>query len=44
MAMENVSRVRGFGNSQDQARRNALKNTADGVSDSFIKQIAANAN
>lgn len=41
---ENVSRVRGFGNSQDQARRNALKNAADGVSESFIKQVAANAN
>lgn len=40
----NISRVRGFGNSQDQARRNALKNAADGVSESFIKQIAANAN
>jgi uncharacterized caspase-like protein len=40
----NISRIRGFGNSQDQARRNALKNAAEGVSDSFIKQVAANAN
>ena len=44
IARENVSRVKGFGNSQDQARRNALKNAADGVSDSFIKQVIANAN
>ena len=40
----NISRIRGFGNTQDQARRNALKNAADGVSESFIKQVAANAN
>jgi hypothetical protein len=39
----NISRIRGFGNSQDQARRNALKNAADGVSEWFIKQVAANA-
>jgi hypothetical protein len=44
IARENISRVRGFGNSQDQALRNALKNAADGVSESFIKQVAANAN
>ncbi len=44
IARENISRVRGFGNSQDQARRNALKNAADGVPESFIKQVAANAN
>ena len=44
IARENVSRVRGFGNSQDQARRNALKNAADGVSAAFIEQVAANAN
>jgi hypothetical protein len=44
IARENVSRVKGFGNSQDQARRNALKNAADGISDSFIKQVIANAN
>jgi hypothetical protein len=44
ISRENISRVRGFGNSQDQARRNALKNAADGVSESFIKQVAANAN
>jgi hypothetical protein len=43
IARENVSRVRGFGNSQDQARRNALKNAADGVSGSFIQAVAANA-
>jgi hypothetical protein len=44
LTVANISRVRGFGNSQDQARRNALKNAADGVSESFIKQVAANAN
>ena len=41
---DNISRKRGFGNSDDQARRNALKNAADGVSDLFIKKLAANAN
>jgi uncharacterized caspase-like protein len=44
IARENLSRVRGFGNSQDQARRNALKNAADGVSESFMKQVVSNAN
>jgi hypothetical protein len=43
IARENISRVRGFGNSQDQARRNALKNAGDGVPESFIKKVAANA-
>lgn len=40
---DNISRKRGFGNSHDQARRNALKNAADGVSDLFIRKLAANA-
>lgn len=39
----NVSRVRGLGNSQDQAQRNALKNAADGISESFIKHVSTNA-
>jgi hypothetical protein len=44
IARENISRVRGFGNSQDQAQRNALKTVADLVSGSFIGQVVANAN
>lgn len=44
IAGDSISRIRGFGNSQDQARRNALKNAADGVSESFIKQVAAKTN
>lgn len=44
IARYTISRIRGFGNSEDQARRNALKNAAEEVSDSFIKQVAANAN
>jgi hypothetical protein len=44
LSVTNVSRVRGFGNSQDQARRNALKNSAEGIPESFTKQVAANAN
>lgn len=43
LTVANISRVRGFGNSQDQARRNALKNAADGVSVSFIQAVVANA-
>jgi uncharacterized caspase-like protein len=41
---DTISRKRGFGNSDDQARRNALKTAAESVSDSFIKKLAANAN
>ena len=41
---DTISRRRGFGNSDDQARRNALKNAAEGVSNSFINKLAANAN
>jgi uncharacterized caspase-like protein len=41
---DNISRKRGFGNSHDQARRNALKTAAEGVSESFINKIAASAN
>jgi uncharacterized caspase-like protein len=44
LSVANVSRVRGFGNSQDQARRNAMKNSAEGIPQSFSKQVTANAN
>lgn len=44
IGVENILRVRGFGNSQDQARRNALKNSAEGVSKQFIKQVITEAN
>ena len=36
-----ISRRRGFGNSNDQARRNALKSAAEGISDSFILKLVA---
>jgi uncharacterized caspase-like protein len=38
-----ISRRRGFGNTHDQARRNALKSAAEGVSDSFILKLVADA-
>jgi hypothetical protein len=40
---DQISRRRGFGNSNDQARRNALKNAAEGISDSFILKLVADA-
>jgi hypothetical protein len=41
---DSILRKRGFGNTHDQARRNALKNAAESISDSFIKKLLANAN
>ena len=40
---DHISRRRGFGNSNDQAQRNALKSAAEGVSDSFIRKLVADA-
>ncbi len=40
---DHISRRRGFGNSHDQARRNALKSAAEGVSESFIRKLVADA-
>ena len=40
---DHISRRRGFGNTHDQARRNALKSAAEGVSDSFILKLVADA-
>jgi hypothetical protein len=40
---DHISRRRGFGNSHDQARRNALKSAAEGISDSFILKLVADA-
>ena len=39
VATENISQLRGFGNTRDQAARNALKNAADQAAESLIKQI-----
>jgi hypothetical protein len=38
---DHISRRRGFGNSNDQARRNALKSAAEGISDSFILKLVS---
>ena len=40
---DHISRQRGFGNSHDQAQRNALKSAAEGISDSFIRRLVADA-
>jgi len=40
---DHISRRRGFGNTHDQARRNALKSAAEGISDSFILKLVADA-
>jgi hypothetical protein len=44
VARESISDVRGFGNTQEQAARNALKNVSARVSESFIKQVSVSAN
>jgi hypothetical protein len=43
VAWESISDVRGFGNTQEQAARNALKNAGEKVSESFIKRLFLNA-
>lgn len=43
VAVENVSRVRGFGNTRDQAARDALAKAGEKISESFIRQISTNA-
>lgn len=39
IGIERFSEVRGFGNTQDQARRNALKNAGEGISSSFFDLV-----
>lgn len=36
---ERFNETRGFGNTQDQARKNALQSAAEGVSDSFLNSV-----
>lgn len=43
VAVENVSRVRGFGNTRDQAARDAFSKASEKISESFIRQIFAKA-
>jgi len=43
VARESVADARGFGNTQEQAARNALRNAGEKVSYSFIKQVLLNA-
>src|SRR5262245_51249871 len=43
VATENISQLRGFGNTRDQAADNALKNAAEQAAESLIKQILAGA-
>jgi hypothetical protein len=43
VAVENVSRIRGFGNTRDQAARDALTKAGEKISESFIRQISTNA-
>ncbi|HYE75494.1 MAG TPA: hypothetical protein VEF04_19285, partial [Blastocatellia bacterium] len=40
---DHISRQRGFGNTRDQARRNAVRSAAEGVSNSFILKLVADA-
>jgi hypothetical protein len=39
VGVERFTDVRGFGNSQEQSRKNALKSAAEGISDSFLNQV-----
>jgi hypothetical protein len=41
IALENISAVRGFGNAQEQASKNALKTATEKISEQFIKQTSA---
>lgn len=36
---EKIDQVRGFGNTREQARKNALKSAAEGISDSFLNLV-----
>ncbi|MDQ3180086.1 MAG: caspase family protein [Acidobacteriota bacterium] len=39
ISSERFDEVRGFGNTQEQARRNALKTAAEGISESFLNLV-----
>jgi hypothetical protein len=43
LAIERINGVRGFGNTQEQAKEDTLKNVGEGISESFIKLVAENA-
>jgi len=43
VAFEDISGARGFGNTQDEALKNTFKQAGERISDSFIRQISANA-
>jgi hypothetical protein len=41
VAIETISDARGYGNSQDQAVKNALKKASELISEKFIKQVSS---
>ncbi len=41
VAIETISNARGYGNSQDQAVKNALKKAGELISEKFIKQVSS---
>lgn len=41
IALDNLPHIRSYGNSQDQANKNALMDVSEKISDKFIKQISA---
>ena len=43
IAVEYIAEAKGFGNKQEQARRNALKEAAASVSESFLNKVAGDA-
>ena len=43
VAFENISNIKGFGNSQEQASANALEKASQSISNTFISQVFENA-
>jgi hypothetical protein len=43
VAMENISTVRGFGNTRSQAKADVMRNIGQGVSESFINLVSEKA-
>jgi len=43
VAMENISTIRGFGNTRSQAKADVMRNVGEGVSESFINLVAEKA-
>lgn len=43
VALENISKVRGFGMTPSQAKADVMKNVGEGVSESFINLVAEKA-